>query len=156
MVLRPSQVDAKRSQMSVILASRARFDPATARDVSADALAAPGCEAVDRADLCVYDVADRGGRPFLLASFHGDSDGRATLPVLAAVHRLARTRFPRHALVMGLDANTAAGGGGGALDVGRFCAALADAGMGSCWRGQVRPPNSLGGCVIVVWLYCCC
>ena len=129
--------------MSVILASRARFDPATARDVSADVLAAPGCEAVDRADLCVYDVADRGGRPFLLASFHGDSDGRATLPVLAAVHRLARTRFPRHALVMGLVG-------------GNNVAALADAGMGSCWRGQVRPPNSLGGCVIVVWLYCCC
>ena len=48
---------------------------------------------------------DVQGRSYLLASFHGDTNGLATLPVVAAVHALAQ-RMPGHRLVFGLDANT--------------------------------------------------
>jgi hypothetical protein len=44
----------------------------------------------------------------LLASFHGDSDGRTAAPVLAAPYALVREHFPRHLLLLGVDANTVA------------------------------------------------
>jgi hypothetical protein len=40
----------------------------------------------------------------VLASFHGDTDGLATLPVLEAVHAVVLAH-PDHVLVFGLDAN---------------------------------------------------
>ena len=45
-------------------------------------------------------------RSYLLASFHSDSSGLSTMPVLAALHQLAISRYPNHRLVFGLDANT--------------------------------------------------
>ena len=57
----------------------------------------------------IWAVLRRQGAPDafvdLLASFHGDTNGLATLPVLAAVHALAQ-QMPGHRLVFGLDANT--------------------------------------------------
>jgi hypothetical protein len=41
------------------------------------------------------DDADADGGPRLLASFHGDSDGLATCPVLGALDAAARAAFPR-------------------------------------------------------------
>ena len=41
-------------------------------------------------DLLLLSVDDVQGRSYLLASFHGDTNGLATLPVLAAVHALAQ------------------------------------------------------------------
>lgn len=58
-------------------------------------------------DLLVMGAEDIMGRKYLLASFHGDTNGLATRPVLAAVHALA-LRMPSHRLVFGLDANTPA------------------------------------------------
>ena len=107
LVLRPPRADAKRSQVSLILVHRARFREDTARDLTDHVLAHPACAAVDRADLCVAEILAADGRPHLLASFHGDSAGRSTPAVVAAVHSLARARFPDHVLVFGLDANTA-------------------------------------------------
>ena len=105
-VLRPAHVDGRRSQLSLILLSAAAFDPASARDLSAEAAARlpPRCAAEE--DLCVFEAAHRRAGPCLLVSFHGDSDGRTTAPVLEAVHALARERFPRHLLLLGIDANT--------------------------------------------------
>ena len=60
---------------------------------------------VANGDLLVISATDVFGRSYLLASFHGDTNGLATLPVLAAVHTLAQ-RMPSHRLVFGLDANT--------------------------------------------------
>ena len=46
------------------------------------------------------------GDKYIFASFHGDTDGLATPPVLRAVHAVATMR-PSHTLVFGLDANGA-------------------------------------------------
>jgi hypothetical protein len=146
-VLRPAAADGRRSQLSLILARRARFDPRTARDATAEALRRlpPGCAAAG--DLCVFEVAARDGEPHLLASFHGDSDGGSAGPALCAVHALARERYPGHTLLLGLDANTAErrGGGGGGLDGAGFRALLGERGLGSCWDGR-----DLGG----LWTTC--
>ena len=47
---------------------------------------------------------DANPTPYLICSFHGDTDGVATLPVLEAVYRYA-VKHPKHKLVFGLDAN---------------------------------------------------
>merc|ERR1712072_1670073 len=56
-------------------------------------------------DLLAITVSDKAGKKYLLASFHGDTDGLATKNTLHAVHALSST-LPGHALVFGLDANT--------------------------------------------------
>jgi hypothetical protein len=93
---------------------------------------------VEPGDLCVFEVASHDGDRFLLASFHGDSAGRCTAPVLAGLHALADELCPGHTLLFGLDANTAGGGGGGGggdADAG-LGVDLAGRGLASCWRGQ--------------------
>ena len=164
-VLRPGRVDGRRSQLSLILLSTAAFDPASARDVSGEATGRlpPRCAAEE--DLCVFEAIHRRAGPCLLASFHGDSDGRTAAPVLAALHALARERFPRHLLLLGIDANTAhrpdapphgpaapaspiaistkpvalAEEARAGLGVGEFADFLAERGLASCWgrRGEL-------------------
>lgn len=100
----------KADQNSVIGLAKAKFDAASIKDLTADALRLlpeTGVRPAD-GDLLVVSVEatkEAGSGTFLLASFHGDTDGLATAPTLAAVHALAAT-LPSHALVFGLDANT--------------------------------------------------
>merc|ERR1712070_1137213 len=54
----------------------------------------------------MLECQDSNGAPFLLASFHGDTNGLATVPVVSAVHAAHEAYFPKHHLVFGLDANT--------------------------------------------------
>ena len=152
-VLRPSGVDGRRSQLSLILARKSLFLRHTARDVTEEVLRRLPSKCTTAGDLCVFEVATHSEGPYLLASFHGDSDGACTSPVLVALHELAMEWFPNHTLLFGLDANTAAGpadsrlaglpdraggrpGSGAGLDGGGFSALLGKLGLGSCWQGQ--------------------
>jgi hypothetical protein len=149
-VLRPTGASGRRSQMSLILARRSMFQPSTARDLTGEVLrrVEPAC--VGREDLCVFEIWSRDG-PCLLASFHGDSDGASTGPVLAALDRVARELCPGHTLLFGLDANTTdsdhdpgheRGGSRAEAEEGAstgragFGRELAGRGLGSCWQGQ--------------------
>ena len=80
------------------------------------------------------------GRSYLLASFHGDTNGLATLPVLAAVHALAQ-RMPSHRLVFGLDANTYEHGSGSKQSVVEFGQDFVSKGYSSCWGDAPDPSN---------------
>ena len=91
-------------------------------------------------DLLVVEVEDMMGRTYLLASFHGDTNGLATLPVLAAVHKLAES-MPKHRLIFGLDANTHTLGSSSKQGVGEFAQAFVGYGYTSCW-GDAPDPNS--------------
>ena len=95
---------------------------------------------VAEGDLLVVSVEDVLGRKYLLASFHGDTNGLATLPVLAAVHKLAQA-MPQHRLVFGLDANTYAVGSSKLQGVSEFASAFVADGYTSCW-GDRPDPNS--------------
>ena len=57
-------------------------------------------------DLLAVTIRDHRDRPWLLASFHGDSNGLSTGPLLAALHELACGALAGHAVVLGIDANT--------------------------------------------------
>ena len=100
----PSKVD----QNSVLLLSKARFESASVTDLTAQAMAAvpPNGPSISPGDLLVVSAVDKvSGRKVVLASFHGDTDGLATAPALAAVHAVAASQAPAP-LLFGLDANT--------------------------------------------------
>ena len=99
----------KADQNSIILLSRARFDESAVEDVTKAAIAhlpGEGGAKIADGDLLVIKATDRRGGHFLLASFHGDTDGLMTAPTLAAVHAYAASLGPAWPLVFGLDANT--------------------------------------------------
>ncbi len=126
-VLRPAGADGRRRQTSLILARRGLFDLATASDVTDEVLRGLDRPCAQPGDLCAYAVA-AGRRRFLLASFHGDSDGRSTAPALSALARLAAERYPDHVFLLGIDANTPGDG-----DLPPLLHAL---GLSSCWEGH--------------------
>ena len=72
------------------------------------------------------------------ASFHGDTNGLATIPVLEAVHKLALT-MPDHALIFGLDANTYTIGSAKNQGVTEFAQAFRSHGYSSCWGDAPDP-----------------
>jgi len=86
-VLAPAKLDSKRDQNSMLLLSKAKFpDVASVREVTADV-----CTGFDKSvpvadgDVFAVTVTDKAGDKYLLVSFHGDTDGLATIPVTAAV-----------------------------------------------------------------------
>ena len=136
-VLRPARSDGRRSQMSVIMLRLERFIEASARDLTCEVLELLPSKCVEKGDLCVFQALSHDGRPFLLASFHGDSGGRATCPVVSAIHRLAQEHYQEHTIILGLDANTAARRSkDAALDVAEFLSFLSARGLSSCWTGR--------------------
>jgi len=103
------------------------------KSLDASAPVAPG-------DLLLVSCADMRGRQYLLASFHGDTNGLATLPVLAAVHGVAEAR-PDHRLVFGLDANTYVKGSKKYQGVIEFGRDFVSKGYTSCWGDAPDPAN---------------
>ena len=92
-------------------------------------------------DLLLMAAEDVIGRKYLLASFHGDTNGLASLPVLAAVHAFAKT-MPDHALLFGLDANTHTIGTSSKQGVLPFAEAFRADGYSSCWGDSPDPTSA--------------
>lgn len=61
---------------------------------------------VAKGDLLVLGAEDVKRRSYLFACFHGDTDGRASRPVLDAVNQFHSTEHAASKLLLGLDANT--------------------------------------------------
>mmetsp|Transcript_40609 Transcript_40609/g.82971 ORF Transcript_40609/g.82971 Transcript_40609/m.82971 type:complete len:273 (+) Transcript_40609:1-819(+) len=102
----PSGMDGKRDQNSLLLLSK-RFFNDSIEDVTAiiEESMEDGVRLVS-SDLVAVAVSSRDQRSYLLASFHGDTAGALTLPLLRALFSCAAKRFPRHVLILGLDANS--------------------------------------------------
>ena len=110
-VLSPSTMDGDRDQNSFILLKKDKYT--AVREVTAEVLAelktlsgkkpAP----VMNGDLIALSVTDVVTKTkYLLASFHGDTNGLATIPVVTAVRNYAVSKQPDHKLLFGMDANT--------------------------------------------------
>jgi len=140
-VAAPSTLDTSRDQNSLLLLRRDLFLEASLVDRTEEVMktfdrnvpVAPG-------DLFVLQVDDTLGRPYLLASFHGDTNGLATIPVLEAVTALA-ARMPERRLIFGLDANTYEHEAPGKQDVLGFARAYVAKGLTSCWGDTPDPTN---------------
>ena len=139
-LLVPSRLDSKRDQNSVVLVDRGRFDEATCVDVTARVAEGLRGDYLDAGDLFAVSILGLGGVRWLLVSFHGDSNGRSTQPVLTALHSAHRSAFPDHILLAGIDANTHSHGPAQLRQgVGQFRRLLAEFGMVSVWDGEEDP-----------------
>lgn len=107
-VYSPAVSDSERDQNSVIALHKYRFQDVV--EVTQDVLKEfkPNAEVpIADGDLLVIlctDIVD--GSRYLLASFHGDTNGLATVPVVQAVHRYATSKQRGAKLIFGMDANT--------------------------------------------------
>ena len=128
-----------RDQNSVILLRKGVF--VNAREASV-AEFLPADAPLDDGDLLVVRAEDATGRPFMLASFHGDTDGLATPAVVRAVHAAAAAAAaaqagsgaPAPVLLFGLDANAYETPAGKQLAVGEFKSLVAELGMTHCFE----------------------
>jgi len=108
-LLAPKVVDHVRDQNSLLLVSKSKLDDASmAEEVSISGTVAGDVPVAD-GDFCAFSVplvveGEEESQKVVLASFHGDTAGLASTPVVGAVRKLAADLgLP---VVMGLDANT--------------------------------------------------
>ena len=116
--LQPAKFDPDRDQNSLVLLSKRRFpNGAAAAELTPEIMGsfAGATDANGKAvpvadgDLLAVSATDFSGRGFVFASFHGDTNGLATIPVVGAVHDYVQrptSALAGHTFVFGLDANT--------------------------------------------------
>eukprot|EP00811_Abedinium_folium_P028032 NODE_4306_length_1907_cov_5.655056.p1 GENE.NODE_4306_length_1907_cov_5.655056~~NODE_4306_length_1907_cov_5.655056.p1 ORF type:complete len:528 (-),score=188.39 NODE_4306_length_1907_cov_5.655056:322-1674(-) len=104
-IMKPAAADNVRDQNSLILVARRRLggEPREVALTFPAGMAVP----VSDGDICACEVElrfDSVGAPisFVMCSFHGDTAGLASTPVIDAVRRVAGSRL----VLTGLDANT--------------------------------------------------
>ncbi len=142
-VLRPANADASRSQNSFILLKKDVFRIEELQEVTNEVLKQfdPSLDVpIEPGDLFAVVVPLKySNTPHLLASFHGDTNGLATIPVVRAVHAASRALgVPK--MVFGLDANTYEVPAEGWQDVKSFGEFFVNDGLTSCW-GDVPNPK---------------
>jgi len=106
----PSNMDAVRDQNSVIFLSKKTFPNGADKEVTAlvessfeEGIKVP----IAKGDILVITATDKDGVQYVVASFHGDTNGLATKPVLDAIIKaMSSDSSAGHKLVFGLDANT--------------------------------------------------
>ncbi|KAH8096548.1 hypothetical protein JL720_3927 [Aureococcus anophagefferens] len=139
--LAPGDADPKRDQNSLVLLKRGAWAGAT--DVTADVVAVLADATGGKAPVAPGDLAavaaTRGGDAYLLVSFHGDTNGLATKPVLDAAHAYRSARAPGAKLLFGLDANVYAEAVEGKAFVGDFAAQFSGLGMASSYGTADAP-----------------
>mmetsp|Transcript_15531 Transcript_15531/g.17906 ORF Transcript_15531/g.17906 Transcript_15531/m.17906 type:complete len:586 (+) Transcript_15531:46-1803(+) len=110
-IISPSNMDGVRDQNSIIMLSKESFPGGATKEISAGVTASfpPGVGVpVDKGDILAVTATHSDGVPFIVASFHGDSNGLATKPVLDALIKSINSDsdLMTHQLIFGLDANT--------------------------------------------------
>lgn len=150
-VYAPQEVDLSRDQNSLILLRKGRWSEPI--DVTTDVLA-PLMEngkssQIALGDLCVYQATRLlDNKKYILASFHGDTNGLATVPVVEAVQNyiLGLDDSASFSLLFGLDANTHfeclnEKGDRYRACVTDFAAAFKEQGINSCYGNSVTDPH---------------
>eukprot|EP00939_MAST-03C_sp_MAST-3C-sp1_P004681 g4681.t1 len=89
---------------------------------------------VAQGDIFAITVRSRAGDQYFLVSFHGDTNGLATIPVLRAIDAVYRNMPKRTLFIFGLDANTYEHAvPGKQQDVLEFARFYVSSGLTSCW-----------------------
>jgi len=134
LVLRPYLLDGYRNQNSIILARKSRFVEGSTIDVTEHVCRlAGGGKWTAPGDLCVMAMKGVDGSRYLLASFHGDTNGLATVPVLKALDEAVKCSYRDHVLIFGLDANTHKNHTPTTQGVQEFHTKFTKMGFSSCW-----------------------
>lgn len=142
----PAEMDSDRDQNSFILLKKSMYSDV--KEVTSEVLeelkstktttAAPVANG-DLLVLTAVDITDK--TKYLFASFHGDTNGLATIPVVTAVHNYAIRKRPDHKLLFGMDANTYAhpeSDQQGVLDFAKFYTSMK---LNTCYGPTPNPLN---------------
>eukprot|EP00457_Paulinella_chromatophora_P002642 gb/GEZN01002647.1/.p1 GENE.gb/GEZN01002647.1/~~gb/GEZN01002647.1/.p1 ORF type:complete len:475 (+),score=72.79 gb/GEZN01002647.1/:325-1749(+) len=137
----PNNYDKHRDQNSALLLRRSRFKLESIQEVTDAVLQrVEGKIKPDKGDLLAVTVQDTHDQKWLLASFHGDTNGLATCPVLSAVHATQQKEIPEARLVFGLDANTYERESKGKTQgMAGFVERYVSLGLSSCWGDKPDP-----------------
>jgi hypothetical protein len=140
----PSNLDADRDQNSFILLRKERFTgvvevtKSVMNSFSNSSKKVP----VENGDLLVVLATDVvSNSKYIFASFHGDTNGLATIPVVQAVRDFATFAQPDRSLLFGLDANTYTtpeDDQQGVVEFGKFFTSLK---LNSCYGQSPNPKN---------------
>jgi len=149
-LLLPAKMDGKRGQNSVLILRREKFPDADAATEVTSQIEAflEGEERFADGDLTAFELACGAGQKHLFVSFHGDTNGHLTLPLVRAVDSLVKSEaFQQHHAVLGLDANVyARGEQKGKQSLEGFVAEWSARGLTSCWGDDVDPDVACTTC----------
>jgi hypothetical protein len=99
---------------------------------------------VANGDILAITAKSKFDVPFVIASFHGDTNGLATKPVVDAVMKAmgSDNKLVSHRLIFGMDANTYENAKPGKQqDVMEFGRHYVSHGLTSCWGDVPNPKN---------------
>jgi hypothetical protein len=146
-IVAPENLDSVRDQNSVICLNRVTFPDGASKEITAlveksfpEGAAVP----VAKGDILAITATSKYDIPFVIASFHGDTNGLATKPVLDALVKAmgSNSKLVSHSLVFGMDANTYENGKPGKQqDVLDFGVDYVSHGLTSCWGDVPDPKN---------------
>lgn len=147
-VVSPGDIDyGTRDQISVILLSKDTFPSGPLMDITSKVYASfpEGTDVpIAKGDILAITTIDKEGLLYVIASFHGDTNGLATIPVNTALVRAIQTdkELSNHKLIFGLDANTYENAiPGQQQDVTEWGRSYVSLGLSSCW-GDVPQVNN--------------
>lgn len=147
-VIAPAKMDPYRDQNSVILLCKKAFPKGMTSEISdiVEANFPQGVKVpVAPGDILAITTKNARGDDFVVASFHGDTNGLATIPVLDAIVSAMKKsdQVPQTArLIFGLDANTYEKGvEGKTQDVMLWGAHYMTHGLSSCWGDMPQKSN---------------
>jgi hypothetical protein len=143
----PADMDNVRDQNSVVCLKKSTFPGGMIKEVTPqvqssfpEGLKVP----VAPGDILALTTKNANGIPFIVASFHGDTNGLATKPVLDAIVKAMKddASLSDHKLIFGLDANTYEHAAPGKQqDVLDFGESYVSHGLSSCWGDVPNPSN---------------
>lgn len=146
-IVSPRELDSVRDQNSVILLKKTTFPHGSLGEITSEVEAAfpAGVKVpVANGDILAIETVDADGTYYVVASFHGDTNGLATKPVLDAIVTAMKNsrKLRNHRLIFGLDANTYEKGvPGKTQDVTEWGAHYTQYGLTSCWGDTPNPKN---------------
>jgi hypothetical protein len=151
-VLTPAKLDSRRDQNSIILVSKYAFNVGSVAEVTElveqELFQKAGKKRVPVAngDIFAVYIRDVLGREYVLASFHGDTNGLATIRVTDAVRQTVKIFNEKSGeggghvrLVFGLDANTYQKGSRKKQDMQEFVDSFSNNGLVSCFGAHPNP-----------------
>lgn len=146
-IVAPKDMDPVKDQNSVVCLNRRTFPKGMDREITSQVVAAfpPGPKVpVTPGDVLAVTATSAHGDEYVVASFHGDTNGLATKPVVDAMVKAMQSdvSLEKHTLVFGMDANTYEHATPGKQqDVLDFGQSYVSHGLTSCWGDVPNPSN---------------
>jgi len=142
----PTSMDLVRNQNSVIMLHKNTFPSGPIMEINRDIheeFTQDNIPIVD-GDIHAITTMDKNSIPYVIASFHGDTNGLATIPLNNALSNLLQNdiRLKNHRFIFGLDANTYKHGvPDKKQDVMEWIINYKNNGLTSCWGDVPQKDN---------------